>query len=260
MLVKFLVFCKAEVRLPPLSRLSTDAMSFCTSSVSSVVREEEFGSSLDGITGTVLFGEDGEDEVVEGVSITELSMVAVGGVDKGAEAKSFDTPNCATLSGTLKKWTVPVVEEHARIVLLELNDKEQMDAGKEPLLNSQSLLPVCVLNMRIMVPFFEADASSTPFSESVKICSAVLWQLIMHNGDSFNASKITALPLCEPKLSLSAPSRYSSPPAPWLLFVPPLPVPFAWPAPFAPAEEARGSNCWNARTDKSEEDKSQAMC
>ena len=169
MLVKFLVFCKAEVPFPPRSRLSTDAISFCTSSVSSVVREEEFGSSVEGIPAMVLFGEGSDEDAIDGVSVIEVPMVAVGGIDENADARSFDTPKCAMLPGTLKKWTVPVVEEQARIVLLELNDKEQIDAGREPLLNSQSLLPVCVLKMRMIVPFLEADASSTPFSESVRI-------------------------------------------------------------------------------------------
>lgn len=199
---------------------------------------EDFGSSFGGVGDS----DGGEGEVVPAVGVSVAAVVVCAGVEERSEEPiSFDTPRWAIYSGTLKKWTVPVVEEQARTVLVELKDKEQMEAGRDPLRNSQSLAPVCVLKIRIIVPFLEAEARSTPFSERVSFCRPVLWQLTMQIGATFKASKMTALPLCGPKLLLLS----------LLLLVPLLLSPGVL--------SGEGSNCWNARMERSEDDKSHAI-
>jgi hypothetical protein len=126
-------------------RESTLLISNCTSSRSSSVSADNNGSSC--------------------IEVGVLVLVLVSVVSDGFDVTL--TPSSAMYSGTLKKWTVPVPEQHASTVLSGLKDMEVILAGSVPLLNSATFLLVRVLKMRIIVPLMEHVASKTPFCERI---------------------------------------------------------------------------------------------
>jgi hypothetical protein len=136
-------------------RDSTLLISDCTSSRSLSVIVDNNGSSCVEVGELVSVVSDGVED-----DDSELFFTVVVGV-------ITLTPSSAMYSGTLKKWTVPVPEQHASTVLSGLKVMEVILAGSVPLLNSATFLLVRVLKTRIIVPLMEHVASKTPFCERI---------------------------------------------------------------------------------------------